>query len=408
MQPRTPDHRLSTRFMTHHLVARNPAELQIASSIAGLFVDGKARHRFTTAGRMRGGEDGSTDGHALMPRGIDPSDDLVLGPSLVTFDSPMHLALVGFWASFVPNGRICVPESPIGGGLRLERLVEALGPTEMVRDHEGRRYAMFRGRSWKRSGTVVDWWAARRSATVLAHLDVESRDLDVEALDARWPAQFLPAGDDADRRPERPSEEEVGSIWSYQLWAASAKVSVLRWILRECAIDGEFDHVDVGPGPGLVGAELLLDPTTGVRRSTGLELRAIGPWSGCRLAGPDRDALGDRWRFRLGSASRWRGTGGVGLVTALGSLLYLPRSEAIDLLDRAWDVLLPGGLLVVHENIRHPRFVVDHDLMFAREELDAMLDRYGRVEHFAATACRRLTPEQAGEKTVFRVVVKNR
>lgn len=393
--------------MTQHLVARNPAEFEIASSIASLFGARSAGRRFSMTGPMGDLEDASTEGHALLPSGIEPSDDLVLGPSLVTFDSPIHLALLGFWASLVPDGRICLQETAVVGGLSIERIAAELGGPEAVRDREGRRCAIFRGRPWEPSGTVVDWWEARRSETLRAQREVENRDLDAEYLDARWPAHFLPAGGEADRRVSPPSAQEIGSAWSYQLWAASAKVSVLRWILRELAVADGVEHVDVGPGPGLVGAELVLDRTTGVNRSTGLELRAIGPWTGCRLAGPDLHDLGERWRFRLGSASSWRGEGGIGLVTALGSLLYLPRSEGIDLLDRMWDLLAPGGLLVVHENIRHPRYVVDHDVMFVRAELDAMLERFGEVQRFAATACRRLTAVEAGDKTVFRVMVKH-
>ena len=393
--------------MTHHLVARNPAEFEIASSIASHFEVGSVGRRFSMAGPMGDLDDASTDGHALSPSGIERSDDLVLGQSLVTFDSPMHLALVGFWASLVPDGRICMQETTVGGGLSIERMVAELGEPEAVRDGDGRRCAIFRGRPWEPSGTVVDWWEARRSETLRAQREVEHRDLDVKSLDARWPAHFLPAGGEADRDVSAFSARETGSAWSYQLWAASAKVSVLRWILRELAVADGLEHVDVGPGPGLVGAGLLLDRTTGVSRSTGLELRAIGPWTGCELAGPDLRDLGERWRFRLGSASSWRGGGEIGLVTALGSLLYLPRSEGIDLLDRMWDLLASGGLLGVHENIRHPRYVVDHDVMFVRAELDAMLERFGEVQRFAATACRRLTAEEAGDKTVFRVVVKH-
>jgi hypothetical protein len=393
--------------MTFHLLARNDGELKSASRVASRLLSGASSGRqFTMNGSLGSSNDPDLVGHALLPWGIAPGDDIVVGPSLVTFDSPAHLSILQYWAALVPYGRIVVPEYTMPGGLRLEAIEQSLGSSVDAGEIEGRRFAVFRGGPWRRSGTIIDWWRARGTEVLDAHGRIQPRDLESESLESAWPLRFESGDLQCDRSGERSSPQELGSLWSYQLWAALAKIAVLRWILGEYEVGDCIDHVDMGAGAALVGAELLLDPSTSVDQSTGLELRAIGPWCGCRLAGADAESLGDRWRFRLGTASTWSGSPRLGLFTALGSLLYLPRTDSAALLERAWDSLVPGGLLVVHENIRHERFVADHDVMFDRVELENLLERFGPVEHVAATACRRLQPDQVGEKTVFRVVVK--
>ena len=346
------------------------------------------------------------DGHALLPHGIEADDDLICALSLSMFDSPAHVALLSYWASLVPHGRFVVPESVVAGGLRLGTLETELGAPSDICEIEGRRWGIFRGRPWRGSNTVIDWWHDRGVEVATAQHELRPVDLRAESLETNWPVTFMPTGKDVIRSVDRLSPRELGAAWSYQVWAVLAKIAVLRWILREFEVEGPVDHVDLGPGPGLVGAELVLDPTAAVRCSMGLELRAIGPWSGCRLAGATISSLGDLWRFRLGTASTWSGSPRLGLFTALGSLFLLPRTDSAAILEHAWDSLLPGGLLVVHENIRHERFAADQAMMFDRVELEDLLGRFGPVQHVAATAYRRLQPDQVGEKTIFRVVVK--
>lgn len=394
--------------MSSHLLARNQVELARAGEVASVFGMTDAGRGYTMQGALGPDADPDSDdhGHALIPTGIVPGDDLVIAPSLSLFDAPAHRSLLRHWASFVEDGRIIVPESTFAGGLDATGLDSALGSPLEVRELAGRRWRAFRGVAWQAGGTPIDWWHARGGAIVEANARIEDSDLQRDQLDLAHPGIFLDSGGDEVRVAATSTAKELGAAWSYHVWASLAKIAVLRWMLREYEVEAASEHVDLGPGPGLVGASLVLDPAIPVRRSTGLELRAIGPWSACRLAGPATQSLRDRWRFRLGSASTWTSDESLGVFTAIGSLLYLPRSESESLLERVWDRLSPGGLLVIHENIKHPRFVADHEIMFDRVELDRLLGRFGSISHVSATACRRLRPEQVGDKTVFRVVRK--
>ncbi|MAB72155.1 MAG: hypothetical protein CMJ54_06575 [Planctomycetaceae bacterium] len=395
-------------LMSTHLLARSEVELAPAREVAAVFGMADASHGHTMQGALGPDVDPGSDdpGHALMPEGVVAGDDLVVAPSLSLFDAPAHRSLLRHWASFVGGGRIIVPESTIAGGLGGGGLDSVLGPPIEVETVAGRCWRAFRGVDWQAGGTPIDWWHARGGAVVEANARIKDSDLRRNRLDLAHPGIFLDAGDDAVRTATTSTANELGAAWGYHVWASLAKIAVLRWLLRDFEMGDSMDHVDLGPGPGLVGASLVLDPSIPIHRSTGLELRAIGPWSGCRLAGPAEESLRDRWRFRLGSASNWTSDESLGVFTAIGSLLYLPRSESESLLERVWDRLVPGGLLVIHENMKHPRFVADHKVMFDRVELDRLLGRFGSISHVSATACRRLRPDQVGDKTVFRVVRK--
>jgi hypothetical protein len=72
-------------------------------------------------------------------------------------------------------------------------------------------------------------------------------------------------------------------------------------------------------------------------------------------------------------------------------------------LDRAWDALAPGGVLIVHENIKNPSYTRDFDKMLTVEEIEALLGNYGSIERYLATAIARVSREAAEARSVFRV-----
>lgn len=96
------------------------------------------------------------------------------------------------------------------------------------------------------------------------------------------------------------------------------------------------------------------------------------------------------------------------VVSAFGSLLFLPRDMLDTTLGRAWDALRPGGILVVHENIRRPRFQQTnyYGKMFTVAELESHLSRFGRIEYYRSTDIEPMMRLLVGDRTVFRVIRK--
>ena len=390
----------------HQVFCRNNSQSTEALAIADAVLGKGDRRLLTTQGDLLGSQTAEAPiGHVLAPRSIAADDDVLLHDSLGLFDSPGYHALLRFWASFVPNGRIAIPEFSMAGGFGGSHAGAMFGPASMSKEIGKRRYNVYDASVWRPSGSMVDWWARRGMDVVKRQCEGTPRTFRESEISAAAD-RFETPGDEAIQSMAALGSSEASSAWSYQIWAALAKIAVLRWIIGEFDAPVSAGHVDIGAGPGLIGADLLLDASLGLSHSLGLEIDARGPWSGCLLAGSDAASLGSRWRFRLGSAATWRSSSPVGICTALGSLLYLPRPEAESLLDQAWSNLDPGGLLIVHENMKHPRFARDHDVMFDRGELEGMLARYGAIHFVGATSCRHLTAAEVGNKTIFRIVVK--
>ncbi len=213
----------------------------------------------------------------------------------------------------------------------------------------------------------------------------------------------------ASRLSESPSTEVAAervrqaSALGYYIGGLSYKAPLLRSIMRQHSIGRGARIVDMGAGYGLLPAELLLDPELGVACATATDISTLNE----SLAAALRKGLGldgSRFTFRLSPAQDFRFDEGVDMVSYVGSLLYVPREHLADCLGRAWDALRPGGILVIHENIRDPKYVRDFKFMFEVEELDAALARLGPIRRFASTREQELSKDDAAAKSVFRVV----
>ena len=117
-------------------------------------------------------------------------------------------------------------------------------------------------------------------------------------------------------------------------------------------------------------------------------------------------SLGGRFRFWLGAIEHYSFDETMDVVSLIGSLLYVPKAARKGVLDRAWDALAPGGLLVVHENIKAQSYGRDLDIMFTVEEIDALLSGYGVIERYLSTAITPVDRETAASRSVFRVIRK--
>jgi SAM-dependent methyltransferase len=206
-----------------------------------------------------------------------------------------------------------------------------------------------------------------------------------------------------------PRDETIkqASALGYYIGGLSYKAPLLIHIARQLGLRGPLRTVDMGAGYGLLAAELLLDPSLGVEIAAATDISPLNE----SLAALLREGLGEasgKFRFTRCPAQEHRFGEQVDLVSYVGSLLYVPREYLGTCLDRAWEALRPGGMLVVHENIRDPKYVRDFKYMFSVGEIDAALGRYGEIRRFASTRQQELGMEDAASKTVFRVVQRLR
>jgi hypothetical protein len=84
----------------------------------------------------------------------------------------------------------------------------------------------------------------------------------------------------------------------------------------------------------------------------------------------------------------------------------LSRADARRSVERAWEALNPGGILIIQENIKHPSYKRDYELMFEPEELDKLLQGFGEIGYYMSTATKAVQAALVERKTVYRIVHK--
>ena len=181
---------------------------------------------------------------------------------------------------------------------------------------------------------------------------------------------------------------------------------MMRKLANSIDINGDVHHVDVGGGMGNLGAELILDKKCAVGTSLNVEFDAARMIMGESLLDMYESELSEKWLFQPAFAQDHAFDGHADLITAFSSLLYVPRGELLPSLDRAWQSLNPGGMMVIYEHIKHPRFVRDHDWMFEKEELETLMHRFGDFKCVSGSSLVPMDNEVVGEKSVYRVLRK--
>lgn len=206
-------------------------------------------------------------------------------------------------------------------------------------------------------------------------------------------------------------EEEQALFFSnmnYSVTGAAYKVAGLRQLLERYIPEREnIRVVDIGGGAGFVGIELLL---TSSRLS---HLVNCEPMSGNvplvrRLYHWFEPYLKDRYKMCACVVQDYPFDEPIDMICAFASLLYIPRSRLEDTLMRAWNALRPGGIFVIHENIKRPCFEAKnyHNQMFSVEELEGYLSRFGDIDYYRSSDIQPMTRENTQDLTVFRVLQK--
>src|SRR5262249_47530883 len=142
---------------------------------------------------------------------------------------------------------------------------------------------------------------------------------------------------------------------SYLINGISYKAPIIAHIVRECAGEtGALRLGDIGGGYGALAAELLLMRESGIASAVTGDPAARNVWLAQSLYLGLYEHLRGRFHFSLGPAEAFPFDAGFDVITYVGSLLYVPKHQLEQTLQATWKGLRPGGLLIVHENIKAP------------------------------------------------------
>ncbi|MEE2705526.1 MAG: hypothetical protein VX988_00645 [Planctomycetota bacterium] len=271
--------------------------------------------------------------------------------------------------------------------------------TWWFRDHAAARdehVAMLLGKSTPLNGNL----RSRCSEFLLSETNVSDTPFSADPAEP----YSLPSTLDAETFSALRSHQNT---MSYALTGANYKSAVMGHILEtRFSHDRPLRIVDHGGGLGQFVIELLLENPR-VEMAVNCDVNPLHLMLSARVFEFFRDLLRGRYFMQLQPSEEFDYDSSCDVISFMGSMLYLPRGGLDNTLDRGWNALNPGGLLVIHENIKHESFARDYEIMFTAEELNARLERFGKIEYYASTSCKRLPPDKVGNKCVFRVIQKS-
>lgn len=414
------------------------SDLEAAGGLADQVGD-KSNHRYLA--QMNGGywfPDGADRvGSAFVPLSAERFSTVFLGRSLRLFHNAWGKAFVAHAVSALkPGGRLVTWYSKAArsqGFWRLQEFIDFFGTEPLATDNGHAVFLLDRVAARPRS--VLDWHYEAFSDIILHELQGRVADSwDFAELDRPLYRSMLV---NAERREWKPGEfganadalwqstkhlllpqlarrsfaEEVDTIvfdHSYLIGGASYKSALVSEIVRQHGPQRPGLRVcDVGGAHGLLAAELLLAEEAGpVATAINLDLNVTRAILGTRMYGAHVGRFEGCFRFWLGFAQDYSFDEQYDVVSFIGALLYVPKEVRQILLDKVWAALAPGGVLIVHENIKAAAFSRDYAVMFTVDEIDQLLARYGTIHRYLSTAVAPVDRDAAGARTVFRAVVK--
>ena len=360
--------------------------------------------------------DDSEVGHLLAPLPSRAATAVVIHHSNLLFKSSWSRAFLEHAATAVAeDGMIIVPE-PRPSRMPLidaEDLARIFGPPIDSMEIDSRTYLCFSTPPRTNTPSTLRWAVdhqdalhdgERDRAALIGGFDIGTRPDPLEPLMAAGctiPAAepHLHAATDASR---------AQGLFSYFHVDVAPKMAIMSRLASEVEIERPLHHVDVGGGMGNLGAELILDPSTPVATSLNVEFDAARMIMGRSLLEMYESELAGNWSFQLEFAQDHAFRQQADIISMISSMLFVPRGELLLCMERAWDSLNPGGILLFYEHIKHPRFVRDHHVMFEKDEVESMLQRFGDFDCISGTSLVSIPNEDVGEKSVYRVLRKPR
>ncbi len=375
-------------------------------------------HRvFTQDGEQKPFDKSPEDaGHLLTPLPSQAAAVAVIHHSLPLFSSNWSRAFVEHIANgVVEGGMVVLPEprrsrSPL---LHVRDLTAILGPPARSLEIDSRNYLVFIAPPQTNTPSTLQWAIKEQDSLrdgerdrrkLIERFEVGSRPEQLEILMAEGsvigpPDKTLHASVDSNY---------AAALFTYFHVAVAPKMMLMSRLAGEVDITRPLHHVDVGGGMGNLGAELILDSSTPVETSVNVEFDAARMIMGRSLLKMYESELTGKWSFQLKFAQDYAFQEQADIVSMIGSMLYLPREGLVPCMDRAWDSLNPGGILVFYEHIKHPRFVCDHHVMFEKDEIESLLRRFGDFDCISGTSLLPVANEDVGDKSVYRVLRKPR
>lgn len=372
-------------------------------------------------------------GNMLWPVGRNTFASVTIGSTLRLFDNNWSRALFRHLReSLVDGGTLWVPftderAAERKGHWSLKRLREFFGESGRVVDQAQcvgvTRRAAGAGEP-SESPSILAWSFANHGllARINEGLGKADAPLDQEAMrrllePVLEPGRPLKIGIDPSRDKHDPAvraridhESRVESE-AYYIHGVSYKSALLRHIFgAQSPRRAGLAWCDHGAGAGFLAAEMLLDESVPLREAVSCDNWPANALAARAMLAAMPERLAGRFRFRLAGAEEYEYDRPFDVVSFIGSLLYVPKDRLEETVDRAWRALDPGGLLIVHENIKDPAFKRDFEIMFTVDQIDGLLGRYASpgspIRRWLSTATMEVSAEEAAAKSVFRVVRK--
>lgn len=281
--------------------------------------------------------------------------------------------------------------------LPLARLEQLFGRAPA---HAGKRYITF---DKAKSGL------ARPSETPISTLDAYWALMDKLVYNRFEPEIAKVIGELGGAPLARPAESRRDLVnllqrQCYRTTGVRGKAAMVQY-LAELYFPGRHDlHLlDLGAGTGLNTLELLLSDT-GVSALTLVDVdNEIHHWAIATAYDWLRAHLRGKVSLVTGRAETYEGRpADIALISGVFAIIA-NRGTHAPIMQRAWDSLLPGGILIVYENLKDTTSD-GGDGRLTAEELDGMMGCYAPVRYF--TPLRERTREDVGSTAVFRAIRK--
>ncbi len=194
---------------------------------------------------------------------------------------------------------------------------------------------------------------------------------------------------------------------NYFIWGIGYKSAILSYIIRNnYNKDYGLNIIDHGGGYGLLMVELLLNKNLNIKKAITSDVNVINWLLAANLFERFKEMISERFKFHLGPMESYDYDDSYDVITFISSLYLIPKNKVQKTLEKAWEALKPGGLLVVQENIKSNSYQRDYEIMFNLDDLEDALNYFGPIEYYLSTATKKIDKEKVGNKTVFRVIKK--
>jgi|GEM_PF-3210914 len=219
----------------------------------------------------------------------------------------------------------------------------------------------------------------------------------------------LSAGLYPDAASKKEATQQALLQQAYYVGGIRYKAPIIKHIIQDyIPSSSKKKIIDMGGGYGLLCLELLLDEDLNINQATNCDISDLNQNLNKVLLSPlNKNRQKDKQcSFVLTPSENHEYGKDNDVVSFIGSLLYVDRSLTKSTVEKAFQSLRPGGILVIHENIKNPSYTADFNKMFTYEELENLLEEFGSIDYYSSFAGKRIEKNEVKNNTVFRVIQK--